>query len=211
LIPFTHTLPSDLVEILNRFKSPVDVQAYLDATPYSPEERNRCAVNVVRDRLAHCLDGGLFAALGLRWLGYPPVIIDLQPEPGMDDDHVLAIYTVSGLVGALAKSNFTGLRSREPVYRSVRELVMSYFENYFNVDGIKTLRFYTVPLDLATLDSYDWMGSDAGVDEIERRLKVLRKTPILPGGAAKQIARTDDLSYKAGMLVANTKGLYKPK
>jgi hypothetical protein len=153
----------------------------------------------------------LFAALGLRWLGYPPVIIDLQPEPGMDDDHVLAIYTVSGLVGALAKSNFTGLRSREPVYRSVRELVMSYFENYFNVDGIKTLRFYTVPLDLATLDSYDWMGSDAGVDEIERRLKVLRKTPILPGGAAKQIARTDDLSYKAGMLVANTKGLYKPK
>lgn len=211
MIPFTHTLPSDLVEILNRFKSPVDVQAYLDATPYSPEERNRCAVNVVRDRLAHCLDGGLFAALGLRWLGYPPVIIDLQPEPGMDDDHVLAIYTVSGLVGALAKSNFTGLRSREPVYRSVRELVMSYFENYFNVDGIKTLRFYTVPLDLATLDSYDWMGSDAGVDEIERRLKVLRKTPILPGGAAKQIARTDDLSYKAGMLVANTKGLYKPK
>jgi hypothetical protein len=211
LIPFTHTLPSDLVEILNRFKSPVDVQAYLDATPYSPEERNRCAVNVVRDRLAHCLDGGLFAALGLRWLGYPPVIIDLQPEPGMDDDHVLAIYTVSELVGALAKSNFSGLRSREPVYRSVRELVMSYFENYFNVDGIKTLRFYTVPLDLATLDSYDWMGSDAGVDEIERRLKVLRKTPILPGGAAKQIARTDDLSYKAGMLVANTKGLYKPK
>lgn len=211
MIPFSHTLPSDVVEILNRFKSPVDVQAYLDATPYSPEERNRCAVNVVCDRLAHCLDGGLFAALGLRWLGYPPLVIDLQPDAGMDDDHVLAIYSVNGLVGALAKSNFTGLRSREPVFRSVRELVMSYFENYFNVDGVKTLRYYTIPLDLATLDSYDWMGSDAGVDEIERRLKVLRKTPILPEGADRMLARTDELTYKAGMLVANAKGLYKPK
>jgi hypothetical protein len=204
-------MPPELAEVFHQFKTPVDVQTYLDATPYSPEERNRCAINVIRDRMAHCLDGGLFAALGLRWLGYPPVIIDLQPEPGMDDDHVLAIYRVNGLLGAVAKSNFSGLRLREPVYRNMRELVMSYFEDYFNIDGVKTLRYYTIPLDLSTLDVYDWMGSDAGVDEIEHRLKYLRKTAVLPVAAAKLVGSADLLSYQAGMLGVNHSGLYKPK
>jgi len=204
-------MPPELAEVLQKLKTPFDVQAYLDATPYSPEERNRCALNVIRDRMAHCLDGGLFAALGLRWLGYSPVIIDLQPESGMDDDHVLAIYRVNGLLGAVAKSNFSGLRLREPVYRNMRELVMSYFEDFFNVDGVKTLRYYTIPLDLSTLDVYDWMGSDAGVDEIERRLKYLRKTAVVPDTAAKLLGNADTLSYQAGMLGVNKSGLYKPK
>jgi hypothetical protein len=211
LIPSSITIPPELAEVLHQFKSPVDVQSFLDATPYSPEERNRCAVNVVHDRMAHCLDGGLFGALGLRWLGYPPVIVDLQPEPGMDDDHVLAIYRENGLLGAVAKSNFSGLRFREPVYRNMRELVMSYFEDYFNVDGVKTLRYYTIPLDLGPLDIYDWIGSDSGVDEIERRLKYLRKTAVLPAGSAKLVGKTDTLSYQAGMLGVNHSGLYKPK
>ncbi|MEI8132491.1 MAG: hypothetical protein WCG34_08655 [Leptolinea sp.] len=210
-MPSSFSPPSELAEVLHTFKKPVDVQAFLDATPYSPEERNRCAINVIHDRMAHCLDGGLFAALGLRWLGYPPVIIDLQPEPGMDDDHVLAIYRENGLLGAVAKSNFSGLRLREPVYRNMRELVMSYFEDFFNVDGVKTLRYYTIPLDLSVMDVYDWMGSDAGVDEIERRLKHLRKTAVVPAAAAKLVGNADALSYQAGMLGVNQSGLYKPK
>jgi hypothetical protein len=161
--------------------------------------------------MAHCLDGGLFAALGLRWLGYPPVIIDLQPEPGLDDDHVLAVYKEKGLFGAVAKSNFSGLRLREPVYRNTRELVMSYYEDYFNVDGIKTLRYYTIPLDLSALDVYDWMGSDAGVDEIEHRLKYLRKTAVLPPELKNVTHKADNLSYQSGMLGVNHSGLYKPK
>lgn len=211
MIPSSYTLPPEVADVLQQFKTPLDVQNFLDATPYSPEERNRCAQNVINDKMAHCLDGGLFAALGLRWLGHPPVIIDLQPEPGMDDDHVLAVYKEKGLFGAVAKSNFSGLRLREPVYRTTRELVMSYYEDYFNVDGIKTLRYYTVPLDLSTLDVYDWMGSDAGVDEIEHRLKILRKTAVLPSEAAKITRKTDKLSYQAGMLGVNQSGLYKPR
>jgi hypothetical protein len=211
LIPSSFIIPPVLAEVLHKFNTPSDIQAFLDATPYSPEDRNRCAVNVINDRMAHCLDGGLFGALGLRWLGYQPVIIDLQPEPGMDDDHVLAIYRVNGLLGAVAKSNFSGLRSREPVYRNARELVMSYFEDYFNIDGVKTLRYYTTPLDLRTLDVYDWMGSDSGIDEIEHRLKYLRKTAVLPAAAAKLVGNTDPLSYQAGMLGVNQAGLYKPK
>jgi hypothetical protein len=111
-------------------------RAYLDDTPI-PETQNRAWV--MQDRLAHCLDGGLFAAMALRRLGFPPRLVDLLPAPQRDDDHILAIYKIDGCYGALAKSNYVGLRSREPVYRSLRELVMSYFEVYYNAESEKTL------------------------------------------------------------------------
>lgn len=204
-------LPTELVEVFKRFKKPVDVQAFLDATPYSPEDRNRCPVNVVKDRLAHCLDGGLFGALGLRYLGYPPVIVDLQSDEGLDDDHVLAVYRLNGLWGAVAKSNFNGLRLREPVFRTLRELAMSYFEDYFNVDGVKSLRYYTVPIDLTRLDKYNWMSEDSGADVIEKILKHRGKTSLVPRDAISSFNKVDELSYQAGMLGVNHSGLYKPR
>jgi hypothetical protein len=207
--PFS--LPPEISDVFQAFHSPADVQAFLDATPYSPEERNRCPVNVVKDQLAHCLDGGLFGALGLRCLGYPPIIVDLQPDPGVDDDHVLAVYQQNSLWGAVAKSNFNGLRLREPVFRSLRELAMSYFEDYFNVDGVKSLRYYTIPLDLRRLDPINWMSADSGVDKIEQMLKYRRKTSLLPAKAIGLLNRMDELSYQAGMLGVNHDGLYKPK
>ncbi len=211
MISSSFTLPPELKDIFSPFKKPADVQAFLDATPYSPEDRNRSPVNVVKDRLAHCLDGGLFGALGLRFLGYPPVIVDLQSDEGLDDDHVLAVYKVNGLWGAVAKSNFSGLRLREPVFRSLRELAMSYFEDYFNVDGVKSLRYYTSPLDLTTMDQYNWMSEDSGGDVIEKLLKHRRKTALIPREAVAQFGRVDELSYKAGMLGVNHSGLYKPR
>ncbi len=204
-------LPPEISDVFHTFNSPVDVQSYLDATPYSPEDRNRCPLNVVKDRLAHCLDGGLFAALGLRYLGYPPIIVDLQSEDGLDDDHVLAVYQLDGLWGAIAKSNFNGLRLREPVFRSMRELAMSYFEDYYNVNGIKSLRYYTVPLDLSRLDPFNWMSEDTGADEIERILKHRRKTGLVPNQIIGRFNRVDELSYQAGMIGVNHDGLYKPK
>lgn len=208
---FSHSLPSNVTDIFNTFKTPADVQAYLDATPYSPEDRNRCPVTVIKDRLAHCLDGGLFAALGLRFLGYPPILIDLQSEAGLDDDHVLAVYQQDGLWGAVAKSNFNGLRLREPVFRSLRELAMSYFEDYFNIDGVKSLRYYTIPLDLQILDSKNWMADDSGADVIEKILKHRRKVSLIPKNVAQKLNHVDELSYQAGMLGVNHDGLYKPK
>lgn len=205
------SLPAELSDVFNVFKSPADVQAYLDATPYSPEDRNRCPVNVVKDRFAHCLDGGLFGALGLRFLGYPPLIVDLQSDEGLDDDHVLAIFQKNGLWGAVAKSNFNGLRMREPVFRTLRELAMSYFEDYFNVDGVKSLRFYTIPLDLTRLDTSNWMTDDHGCDKIEKLLKHRRRIRLVPADVAGQLNRMDPLSYEAGMLGVNHAGLYKPR
>jgi hypothetical protein len=163
------------------------------------------------ERQAHCLDGALFAAFALRRLGHPPVIVDLLPDPGTDDDHVLAIYRCGEGFGALAKSNFTGLRLREPVYRSLRELVMSYFDFYFNVDGIKTLRFYTPQVHLERLDHLGWRTSDAGVDAIEKHLYTLSKIPLLTPEMIAALNPADPLTYRAGTMVVNPAGLYKPQ
>ncbi len=205
------TLDDEQRKLVSGLDSPIKIQAFLDETPYSPEDADRCPVSVLRDRLAHCLDGGLFAAAALRRLGYPPLVVDLLPEPGTDDDHVLAIYRVGGCFGAVAKSNFVGLRYREPVYRSLRELVMSYFSDFFNVNGAKTLRYYTAPLDLRSLDALEWMSQDRGAEAVERHFSKLRRYPLLSAQAAAALSPVDELSYRAGMLNVNTAGLYKPK
>ena len=94
---FLSKLPAEKQEILCGFRSPYQVQAYLDSLPYIAEERDRSPLEVMLDGQAHCLDGGLMAAVGLRCLGFAPLIIDLVPEPGKDDDHVLALFQVDGL------------------------------------------------------------------------------------------------------------------
>jgi hypothetical protein len=146
----------------------------------------------------------------MRRLGYPPRVIDLLPAPGTDDDHVLVIYQLNGAWGAVAKSNFVGLRSREPVYRSLRELVMSYFEMYFNIDGMKTLRTYTRPVNLAALDPTQWMWSDAGADAVERHLWTLKSIPVVSPAMASSLSAADPLTFKANTMVVNPAGLYKP-
>ena len=128
------TIPTELQAVARVLKTPAAIQAFLDETPYSAENRYRCPLSVVRDRKAHCFDGAVFAAAMLRRLGHPPLIVDLLPNE-RDDDHMLALFRVDGLLGAVAKSNFSGLRYREPICRSLRELILSYFEDYFNAAG----------------------------------------------------------------------------
>jgi hypothetical protein len=197
-------------ELLDSLNSPAQIQAFLDQTPYSAENANRSPLSVLRDRVAHCLDGALFAALALRRLGHPPLIVDLLPAPGLDDDHVLALYKRDGHLGAVAKSNIVTLRFREAIYRTLRELVLSYFEFYFNVHGVKSLRSYTRPLDLRTLDSAGWMWSDAGADAVERRMAGLRRVPLVTEAMVSQFSTVDKLTYEAAMLGANQAGLFIP-
>ncbi len=197
--------------VFTALQSPPEIQTFLDSIPYSPEERNRCPINVIRDRQAHCLDGGLMAAVALRQIGYPPILVDILPEPGLDDDHVLAIFWRHGRYGALAKSNFVGLRYRSPVYRTIRELVMSYFDVYFNINGLRALRAYSVPLHLSQLDAQDWMGSDAGADAVEHRFHTMRRIPLITADMAAELIPVDKRSYEAGMLGTNPAGIYKPK
>src|SRR5439155_1333015 len=131
-------------------KTPAGVQGFLDGLLYNLSYTARSPKRVLHDRTASCLEGGIFAAAALRVLGFPPLIFDLEAE--QDTDHVVAIFRLRGHWGAVAKSNFAGCRYREPVYRSLRELAMSYFNIYFNLRFERTLRRYSRPVNLARFD-----------------------------------------------------------
>jgi len=206
---FEESLNHENANIFNSFKTPYHIQEFLDSIPYVGEELNRSPLLVMQDRQSHCLDGGLLAALALRKIGYSARIIDLVPEPGIDDDHVLAIYKINGLYGAIAKSNFVGLRFREPVYSSIRELVMTYFDVFFNVEGIKTLRGYTRPIDLDLYDRYNWQTELSGVNKVVDRLYSLKMVPVIKPEIIEKLNKMDPRSLEAGMMGVNMDGLYK--
>jgi len=145
----------------------------------------------------------------LRMIGYPALILDILPESGTDDDHILALFNVRGCWGAVAKSNFVGLRYREPVYKTIRELVMSYFEEYFNIQGNKTMRGITRPVQLAAYDKYGWMWDAHGVDVIEKQLKKRKVFPLITPEQAAALNPADQTIYQTGLSLANLDGLYK--
>ena len=194
--------------LFGRLTSPDRIQDFVDGVPYSADPIYRSPRSVMRDRKAHCFDGALFAACALREIGQRPRLVDLGAV--RDDDHVIALFERDGHLGAVAKSNFVGIRFREPIFRSVRELALSYFESYYNVDGEKTLRSFSVPLDLSTLDHLDWMRSDDGLEVIASRLTSIRHFPMLTPALERSLVRVDDRSYKAGLMGVNEAGLYRP-
>jgi hypothetical protein len=196
-------------EFWSGLTGPEKIQAFLDSIPYSADHYNRCPLRVLQDGKAHCYDGGFFAAAALRRIGYPPIVVDLMPEPDRDDDHLLAVFKRNGLFGALAKSNFAGLRYREAIHRSLRELVLSYFEDFFNVEGEKTLRAYTRPLNLAAFDPLNWEWSDDGVDAIEERLWTLPRFELFAPELAGKFSPVDRRSLAAGLYGSDPEGLFK--
>jgi len=206
---FKEKLSPEERRLVAGLNTPARIQAFLDELIYPEGEKNRSLVDVLRQGKAHCLDGGLFAAAALRLLGYPPLVLDMQPEPGNDDDHVIAIYRSRGCWGSVAKSNYSGLRLREPVYRTLRELVMSYFEDSFNMARQKTLRTYTRPVNLVRFDRQEWMTEASGVDAVEAYLKTARLIPILKPGQAEALSSVDERSFNAGTLGLNPDGVYK--
>lgn len=132
--------------MLPKFTDPKSIQDFLDGLAYNITERTLCPYDVVRERIAHCMDGAVFAAAALDSIGYPPLLVDLRAVD--DDDHVVAVYKEQGLWGAVAKSNTTSLRFRPPVHRSIRELALSYFAVYFNTAGEMSLYEYSRPFSL---------------------------------------------------------------
>lgn len=213
---FEQRLPAKQRQVLRALKTPADVQRYLDSLPYVGEYRDRCPLDVMKDAQCHCLDGGLTAALALRRLGYPGLLIDLVPAMDregrkLDDDHVLAVFRLGGAWGAVAKSNFPWIRYREPVYRSLRELVMSYFEVYFSLDSVKALRGYTRPLDIAVYDGYDYAWNESGAARLYSRLYARKTIPIISRAAERQLQRVDRLAYASGTMGVNMKWAYRPE
>ena len=196
---FESRLNPNLLKTFQQLSSPADIQAYLDSIPYIAEELDRSPLRVLADGQAHCLDGGIFAAMALSRLGHRPLILDLVPEPGMDDDHVLALFQHNRKWGCIAKSNYAFLRFREPVYRNLRELVMTYFESYTSTEKKKTLRGYTRPLDLTKFAS-DWMWSESGIARISQRLYRRKPIPLISTEDADRLSLSDERFYQANTL-----------
>jgi hypothetical protein len=189
-------LPKDL-RTLRALKTPARIQRFLDALPYQYANTAWSPQRALRERKGHCLEGALLAAAALRVNGHQPLVMDL--EGVQDDDHVVALYREHGLWGGIAKSNFAGLRFRAPVYRTLRELAISYFEHYYNLRGERTLRSYSRAVNLAGLDSLHWMTSEKNVWCVPELLIAARHYPLFPDKVARALPRLDRRSFEAGM------------
>jgi hypothetical protein len=185
---------------LRALRTPHGVQRALDAMPYHLASTAWSPRRVLQAGTAHCLEGAVFAAAALRVLGFPPLLLDL--EAVQDTDHVLCVYQTRGHWGAIAKSNFTGLRYREPVYRTVRELVMSYFEGYVNLRGDRTLRAYSLPVNLARFDRSrpGWMTSEADLWWVAEYLVGVPHRRLLTPAMIGALRRIDRRSLDAALV-----------
>jgi len=195
--PLAAFTPAELRK-LRSFKDPYGIQRFLNDTPYHLQDTAWSPRLVLRERTSHCLEGAIFAAAALRALGFPPLVIDFEAEH--DTDHVLAVYRIKGHWGALAKSNYTSCRYREPVYRTLRELAMSYFDIYFNMRRERTLRTYSRPVNLGRFDHLDWMTTEKPVWFIPYHLVDIPHTKLLRPGMKRLLHRVDDRLFRAETL-----------
>ncbi len=185
--------------LLRRMTPPWRIQRYLDGLDYDvPGEGCRSPRRVLRESRVQCMDGALFAAAALRFQGHPPLLVDL--EGVWDTDHVLAVFRTDGGWGAVARSNFSGLRYREPIHRTIRELVVTYVESYFNLRRQKTLRRYSRPVSLGRFDNRGWMTAEDDLWYIPEHLVGVRHFRLLTRGQEKRLATVDRRMFRAGLV-----------
>jgi len=187
------------LKILKNLKTPAKIQDFIDKLPYDHEEDVcRSPRMVLRLRKANCFSGAIFAAAALKMCGFKPLIIDLRAT--RDEDHLLAVFRIDGLWGAIGKSKFVGLRFREPIFKSIRELVLSYFEFYYNYAHQKTLREYSNPVNLSALDKYNWMTSEQNIEFVGKYLDTFPHFKIMPRRMEKKIRTVDKVSFVHGII-----------
>src|SRR5512132_2495553 len=183
---------------LRSLKTPARIQHFINDLPYHHADTAWSPRKVLREGTAHCLEGATLAAAALRVLGHKPLVMDLE---GVNDtDHVLALYKDKGYWGSIAKSNFSGLRFRAPVYRTIRELALSFFEDYFNLRGERTLRGYSSVVDLKRFDKDQWMTSEKSVWSVPEFLVTCRHFELFPARIAENLPRLDKRAFDAGTL-----------
>lgn len=197
------------ISFLKKLRSPIGIQHFLNETKYNPDYNTCSPKKIIQSRKANCFEGALFAAAALRIMGHEPAIVDLMAEN--DDDHVIAIFKQNNCYGAVAKSNTTVLRFREPVYKTLRELVMSYFDFYFNTLGEKSLRRYSAPVNLSRFDKYNWMTTDEDLEFIGDYLFTIKHYPILTPKMIRDLNEADKEVVNLCFAGSIDEGLFKPK
>jgi len=191
----------ELAIFRRRLDTPSKIQKFLDDIPYNTEDEGetfRSPRRILRDQTANCIEGALLAAAALRVQGAPPLIMDLTAV--RDEDHVIAVFRRQGLWGAIGTSKFNGLRDREPVYRTLRELAMSYFEHYFNLEGERTLRGHGRPVNLARFDRLHWMTSEVDLWPIAEHLERIPHVSLVPSGVSRRLTPVNGRLWAADLL-----------
>lgn len=189
--------------LLRTLDSPRKIQSYLDVLPINhclSDDTCLSPRRVMRERQAHCIEGAMFAALAFRMHGERPLILDLTSTKN-DLDHVVALFRQHGCWGAVSKTNHNCLRYRDPIYRTIRELVLSYFHEYFDDNGFKTLRSYSPPVDLSRFDGDGWMTNEGDNWMIAQHLVDVRHIPLLTRPQIATLRRASSLEIEAGKLV----------
>ncbi len=197
------TFSNSELRTLRSLNTPAKIQLYLDKIPYHLADTAWSPRLVLRHKTAHCLEGAIFAAAALRVNGYPPLILDL--EAINDTDHVVAVFRQNGGWGAIASSNYPGCRYRAPIHRTLRELAISYFNDYFNKRRERTMRTYSRPVNLKRFDKKDWMTSENPIWYIAEHLVVIPHSQLLTAKMIKSLTRIDERSYLAGTLGRRSK------
>lgn len=196
-------LEKEKLKILKKLDTPAKIQNFLDKLAINFEEKGDTSwppMIVLEKKKCHCVEGAVLAALALRMHNHPPLLLDLTAAKH-DFDHVVAVFKVDGKWGAISKTNHAALRYREPIYRSIRELAMSYFHEYFDDLGRKNLRSFSAPVNLKRFDKSDWMTTRENIFYIPEYLADVRHFPILSRRQIRNLRRADKLEIQAGKIV----------
>jgi hypothetical protein len=186
---------------LRRLDTPQKIQAFLHELRQNWEvdgETCRPVAAVLRTRRAHCIEGAMLAAAAFWIHGEPPLLLDMRAE--QDFDHVVALFRRHGCWGAISKTNGIGLRWRDPVYRTLRELAMSYFHEYYNRRSHKTLREYSLPYDLRRIDPAIWAGGTQHAWRVCEALDELRHFRLVDRRLLRAVVRRDPFERRVGGL-----------
>ena len=193
--------------ILRGLRSPAHIQRFLDELPYDDRGGAASPRAVMRNEKAQCYSGVLFACAALREIGHAPRLVWMDAVT--DDGHAIAVYEMGGMWGSVAKSNFTTIRSREPIYPYLA-LGLSYFEGFFNLWGKRTMRGFTVPIDLEKFENRGWRFDEGPMLYVDRAIDSAPRAWRLPRGSVKHLTRVSEQLRKAGLLGSNPAGLWRP-
>jgi len=190
------------LKTLLRLNTPHKIQDFLENLEINFEKEGDTCMSprkVLQTGKAHCIEAAIFAALALRVNGYPPLLVDLTANNN-DYDHVITVFKKNGHWGAISKTNRAILRYRDPIYKSIRELVMSYFNEYFLEDGKKTLRSYSSPVDISKLDKFNWITSEENIWIIPEKLIETKHFPIVSRGQVRGLRASDPIEIESARI-----------
>jgi len=194
---------SQEIKIFKRLDRPAKIQDFLNRLKFNFETQGDTCQSprrVLKTRQAHCMEGALFAAAVLEFHGYKPLVMDLKAA-SHDFDHVVALFKKDGFWGALSKTNHAVLRYREPIYKTLRELALSYFHEYFDNKGRKNLRKFSVPVDLNRFNRLEWRTAAGELFKIPSGLDDAKHFALLNAPQARSLRKADTVEILAGKII----------